>query len=35
MIENIKKLRTMYGTAITIVAGNVITEEATRDLLLA
>jgi len=35
MIENIKKLRSMYGNTITIVAGNVITEDATRDLILA
>lgn len=35
MIENIKTIRAIYGKNITIVAGNVITEEATRDLLLA
>jgi IMP dehydrogenase len=35
MIENIKKLRSMYGKKIYIVAGNVITEDATRDLILA
>lgn len=35
MIENIKKLRSMYGKKIYIVAWNVITEDATRDLILA
>ncbi len=35
MIDNIKKLRSMYGKKINIVAGNVITEDATRDLILA
>jgi IMP dehydrogenase len=35
MIENIKKLRSMYGKKIYIVAGNVITEDATRELILA
>lgn len=35
MIENIKKIRAMYGHNIIVVAGNVITQEATRALLLA
>ncbi len=35
MIENVKTIRAIYGKNITIVAGNVITEKATRDLLLA
>lgn len=35
MIENIKNIRSMYGNTIIVVAGNVITEEATRALLLA
>lgn len=35
MIDTIKKIRSMYGDRIIVVAGNVITEEATRALLLA
>jgi IMP dehydrogenase len=35
MIENIKKIRSLYGKSITVVAGNVITEQATRALLEA
>jgi len=35
MIENIKKIRSMYGNKITVIAWNVITEDATRDLILA
>jgi IMP dehydrogenase len=35
MIENIRKLRAVYGKKIYIIAGNVITEDATRDLILA
>jgi len=35
MIDNIKKIRAVYGKKIYIVAGNVITENATRDLILA
>ena len=35
MIENIKKIRSLYGDRIVVVAGNVVTEKATRELLLA
>ncbi|MCF7834722.1 GuaB1 family IMP dehydrogenase-related protein [Candidatus Gracilibacteria bacterium] len=35
MIENIKKIRSMYGDKIKVIAGNVITEDATRELILA
>lgn len=35
MIENIKKIRSLYGKKITVIAWNVITEDATRDLILA
>jgi IMP dehydrogenase len=35
MIEHIKKIRSLYGKSITVVAGNVITEQATRALLEA
>jgi len=35
MIENIKKIRSMYGDKITVVAGNVITQEATKSLIQA
>ncbi len=35
MIENIKNIRLLYKDTITLVAGNVITEDATRDLILA
>lgn len=35
MIENIKKIRSMYGDKIIVVAWNVVTEAATRDLILA
>lgn len=34
MIENIKKIRAMYGNKIKVIAGNVITEDATRELIL-
>ncbi len=35
MIENIKNVRNLYGKDIIIVAGNVVTQEATRELLMA
>jgi len=35
MIDNIKKIRSLYGDRIVVVAGNVVTEKATRELLLA
>lgn len=35
MIENIKKIRSLYGDQIVIVAGNVVTEKATRELIQA
>jgi len=35
MIENIKKFRKMFGDKPTLIAGNVITESATRDLIKA
>jgi IMP dehydrogenase/GMP reductase len=35
MIENIKKFRTLFGDKPTLIAGNVITEQATRDLIKA
>lgn len=35
MIENIKKIRSMYGDKIKVIAWNVITEDATRELILA
>ncbi|HKL44128.1 MAG TPA: IMP dehydrogenase, partial [Candidatus Absconditabacterales bacterium] len=35
MIENIKKFRKIFGDEPTLIAGNVITEDATRDLIKA
>ncbi len=35
MIKNIKKFREMFGNEPTLIAGNVITEEATRALIKA
>ena len=35
MIDNIKNVRNLYGKDIIIVAGNVVTQEATRELLMA
>lgn len=35
MIDSIKKCRELFGDKITIVAGNVITKQATKDLLEA
>jgi IMP dehydrogenase/GMP reductase len=35
MIKNIKKFREMFGNKPTLIAGNVITEEATRALIQA
>lgn len=35
MLDNIKKIRSLYGDRIVVVAGNVVTEKATRELLLA
>ncbi|HOG15611.1 MAG TPA: IMP dehydrogenase, partial [Candidatus Absconditabacterales bacterium] len=35
MIENIKKFRKLFGNGATLIAGNVITEKATRELIKA
>ena len=35
MIENIKKFRKLFGDKPTVIAGNVITAQATRDLIKA
>ncbi|MCK9466756.1 MAG: GuaB1 family IMP dehydrogenase-related protein [Candidatus Absconditabacterales bacterium] len=35
MIENIKKFRKLFGNGPILIAGNVITEEATRELIQA
>jgi IMP dehydrogenase/GMP reductase len=35
MIESIRKFREVYGNEPIVIAGNVITPEATRDLIEA
>ncbi|MBR7036786.1 IMP dehydrogenase [bacterium] len=35
MLESIKKFREVYGNEPVVIAGNVITPEATRDLIEA